>query len=273
MTGHSIYQLFDSHCHFDFDEFGDACNRRLLWQQCREQGISGLLIPGVEPLQWGRAYELASELDGVYMSAGYHPWFLDSVPDMDKKHLFDQVSRELALPLSLPSCVAVGECGLDALIDTDINKQHTFFEAQVRSACDHAMPLVIHVRKAHNEALSLLKKYQPPSGGVIHGFTGSLELAQQYWRLGFYLGVGGSITYPRANKTRKTVQSMPLSSLLLETDAPDMPLYGYQGQANSPLRVVDVAKVLAEIREESLAKVCQVTSDNAIKLFNFPISR
>lgn len=249
--------LFDTHCHFDFSEFDDS--RDGLWQQCLQVGVQHLLIPGVEPCQWSQAEELTNQYVGIVMAAGLHPWWVAShqVPD-------DELWER---QLNHSNCVAIGECGLDAHIETPLDSQLSVFEKHLQMAVDVSMPVVIHVRKTHNETIRMLKKYRPASGGVIHGFTGSVELAEEYWALGFRLGIGGSITYSRANKTREAVTRMPLESLLLETDAPDMPLQGYQGQSNSPLRLTEVAKTLSELRNESLETVAKVTTTNAQTLF------
>ncbi len=261
----SLPFLFDSHCHFDFDTFGDAEHRKALWQECRQKGINRLLIPGIAPNQWGVAYSITEALEDIYMAVGVHPWWLESI---DGDSISEELLNTVKYYLAQPACLAVGECGLDAVINTDFSKQLSIFEQQIELACEVSLPLIIHVRKTHNETLRLLSRYRPKAGGVIHAFSGSAELAKQYWNLGFYLGIGGGITYPRANKTRTAVQEVPLESLLLETDAPDMPLYGFQGQANSPLHLLDIAQVLAELRQEPIARICELTSANANRLFN-----
>jgi len=251
---------FDSHCHFDFSEFDH--DRAALWQQCQDAGIDRLLIPGTEPTQWQRTAKLLDQYDHWLGSAGIHPWWLNQVDAIS-----DDLLKTWYSALDHPRCVAIGECGLDKAINTDFAKQCEFFEAHLRLACERNMPLIIHVRKSHNETLRFLQQYKPPAGGVIHGFSGSIELATNYWQLGFYLGIGGTITYPRANKTRQSVKGLPLEALLIETDAPDMPLMGHQGQRNTPLHVVDVAKTLAELRNEPLEHIAQVTTQNAKTLF------
>lgn len=251
---------FDSHCHFDFKEFDK--HRSDLWQQCQNADINGLVIPGTDASQWQQAEKLAEEHEGIVMAAGIHPWWVSTSCDID-----NTLTDTWQNTLDEPHCVAIGECGLDKMIDTDFTKQIAFFEAHLTLACEYNMPLIIHVRKAHNETLRLLQQYRPAAGGVIHGFSGSLELAKAYWQLGFYLGVGGTITYPRANKTRQSVKDLPLEALLLETDAPDMPLAGFQGQRNTPLRLIDIAKTLASLRNESVEHIAQMTTQNAKTLF------
>jgi TatD DNase family protein len=252
-------QLVDSHCHFDFAEFDQ--DRDVLWEQCRRSGIVQLVIPGVEPEQWEKALSVSAAFTGVWVSAGLHPWWLETA-QLPKRDAWQQV-------LEKKSCVAVGECGLDAAIKSPMCLQESIFKQHIEMAIDHELPLIIHVRRAHNETIRLLKHYQPERAGVIHGFTGSWEIAMAYWKLGFYLGVGGSITYPCAHKTRATIQSMPLDALLLETDAPSMPLHGYQGQPNTPCQVSQVAKALAELRQQPLALIAQQTTLNSQQLFMF----
>ncbi len=250
--------LFDSHCHFDFEVFDHS--RGSLWRECQSQGVEGLMIPGVEPKQWGRANQYADSYPNIVTSAGIHPWWVDTLSYFPEKN-------EWLEALNHPACVAIGECGLDGAIDTPLDQQTLIFEKQLELAVEMDKPLIIHVRQTHNETLRLIKRYLPNRGGVIHGFSGSKELALSYWKMGFYLGIGGTITYPRANKTRQMVKAMPLESLVLETDAPDMPLYGYQGQTNSPLSVIQVAQALADLRQEPLDTIAQITTTNSARLF------
>lgn len=253
-------QYFDSHCHFDFDDFND--DRNAIWEDCQTLGINRLLIPGTTPKSWRTVRELCQTNDGMLMAAGIHPWWVNDTSTIDKS-LKDQWQQILALDY----CRAIGECGLDKFIDTPIDVQLDVFEVHLQLACDTHMPLIIHVRKTHNETLQRLQHYKPSAGGVIHGFSGSVELAKQYWQLGFYIGIGGTITYTRAHKTRACVKEMPLDALLLETDAPDMPLHGYQGQRNSPLRLIEVAQTLADIRKESIDSIANTTYQNSNILF------
>lgn len=252
--------LFDSHCHFDFEVFNSE--RLDIWQACHAQGLKQLLIPGVEPKQWLISANIASQYDGIYTAAGLHPWWVSraGLPEQD----------EWARVLSSPKCLAVGECGLDATIEAPLHYQGQILEQHLQMAVDLQMPLILHVRQTHNETLRYLKRYKPAKGGVIHGFTGSKELAMAYWRMGFYIGVGGSITYPRANKTRTMVQAMPLEALLLETDAPDMPLHDFQGSDNSPAQLLRIATTLAELRGDTLENIAQHTTQNSRHLFQCP---
>ena len=256
--------MIDSHCHLDFEVF-DA-HRPALLQQCADDGVAGVLIPGIEPNQWSRLRLLQTENQSpcqLWLALGVHPWWQHQVTMAKSEfqsHLSDQLERCAA--------VAVGECGLDGSIDASIESQLPILQWQVELACERQLPLVLHGHRAHNPLLQLLSRSKPKAGGVIHGFSGSYELAQQYWRLGFYIGVGGTITYERAAKTRAAVARMPLESLVLETDAPDMPLQGFQGQPNSPLRLAQVAETLAELKNTSVDDIRQATEQNTRRLFH-----
>ena len=255
--------LFDSHCHFDFPPF--AGQQALLWQQCQAHNINRLLIPGTHPGQWPQAAALADTLPGVLVACGLHPWWIKDC-GLSPVALADAMRRFI----SGHPVHAIGECGLDAMIDTAPEIQQDYLAVQLQLACDLSLPLILHVRKTHNAMQALLRHYRPPAGGVIHGFSGSLQQALQYWQMGFYLGIGGVITWPRARKTRAAVQQLPLAALLLETDAPDMPLHGHGSEANSPLNLPRIASELASLRGEPLALIEQQTSSNSCRLFRVP---
>lgn len=253
-------QLIDSHCHFDFDAF--AADRDSVWRQCLEVGVQQLVIPGISVAQWDGLCELVKTESRWHAAIGVHPWWsgeLEISPGELRRAICERAKSH--------RFVAVGECGLDAAIDIPMELQREVFRAQLAAACELELPLIVHQRKTHGEILPLLQEFRPPRGGVIHAFSGSEELARQYWALGFYLGIGGTITYERAAKTRHTVASAPLESLLLESDAPDMPLAGRQGQRNSPAYLPLTAQVLAQLRNISIEEVAAQTSRNAELLF------
>lgn len=258
-------QFFDSHCHFDFEVFdGD---RELIWRECNELGITHLIIPGIEPEQWITAINIAQHKN-IYFSTGLHPWWVSKNITVD---CLVNIRQHLEKNLMQPKCVAIGECGLDVVTATEtatpMQLQQQVLDIHLQLAQQISKPLIIHCRKAHNELLVQLKRYNLPAGGVIHGFSGSYELAASYWDMGFRLGIGGTITYERANKTRTAVKKLPLGALLLETDAPDMPLSGKQGERNSPLQIIEIAQTLADLRGEPLEKIAAQTTLNSRTLF------
>lgn len=256
--------MIDSHCHFDFEAFDEQ--RESVLSQCVDAGVDGLIIPGVEPEQWFDLVALrdsyGSNLCSLYIAAGVHPWWVEllSISAIElKQQLLDFIGRH--------PVVAIGECGLDGKRPLSVSEQIPFLEVQVEVAVEHQLPLILHGYGAHNELLQILGRYRPEAGGVIHGFSGSRQLAEQYWKLGFYIGVGGTITYERARKTRNAIKELPLEALLLETDAPDMPLSGEQGLDNTPLNLPAIASELAHIKGESVDTVVRQIALNTRQLF------
>lgn len=263
--------FFDSHCHFDFADFDQ--DREKVWHDCNARGIQQLIIPGVEPEQWQTAAAIAEQHKNIFIGVGLHPHWVqtsgikkDLVAD-DVAAYLSQLREQLQNNIHQKKCVAIGECGLDTFIETPMDLQQQVLEVHLQLAQEVELPLIIHCRKAHNELFALLQQYHLPAGGVIHAFSGSYELAARYWTMGFRLGIGGTITYERAQKTRRAVKQLPLEAILLETDAPDMPLSGKQGERNSPENILAIAQTLADLRGETLATIAAQTTRNAQTLF------
>lgn len=262
-------EFFDTHCHFDFDDFDN--DRDEVWAECRRRGIRHMLIPGVQPEQWPRMQSLCSTQVGIYFAAGLHPCWLDSnIQQEQQAKQLDQLQHALLEIAKSETCIAIGECGLDQYIDGDEELQEVVLCRQLEIAQQVEKPVILHCRRAHNLMLRCLKQFPLERGGILHAYSGSFEQAEQYWKMGFFLGIGGTITYERANKTRGAVKNLPLSALVLETDAPDMPLNGCQGKRNSPLKIIDVAYALAELRGDSVAEIAKQTTFNAKQLFQLP---
>lgn len=258
--------FFDSHCHFDFADFDQ--DREQIWRDCNSRGIQHLMIPGVAPQQWQTAVAIAQQYKNIVIGVGLHPHWIQKDLAMDS--LADyllQLKVQLQNNIHQQKCVAIGECGLDTFIETPLKTQQQVLSVHLQLAQETELPLIIHCRKAHNELFVLLQEYDLPAGGVIHAFSGSYELAARYWAMGFRLGIGGTITYDRAQKTRAAVKQLPFEAILLETDAPDMPLSGKQGERNSPESIIEIAQALADLRSETLATIAAQTTRNAQTLF------
>ena len=265
----------DSHCHFDFPAFDQ--DREALWEHCRALGIRQLLVPGVEPAQWQRACSCAERFNGLYYSVGLHPWFIEAALAGHEQSVDDWergLSDQAEAYLKHPRCVAIGECGLDKTIATPLDLQLDILNLHLSWCKKWQMPIILHCVKAHTELLGVLKKHQvqmPRSAltkfGVIHAFSGSPEIAMEYHKLGFCLGAGGTITYERARKTRRAFASLPKEAIVLETDAPDMPLHGRQGSRNSPEFLPEIASVLADIRGVNVADIARDTEKNFEQVF------
>ncbi|REF26130.1 TatD DNase family protein [Xenorhabdus cabanillasii] len=252
--------FIDTHCHFDFPPFVDDETASL--ERARQTGVEKIIVPTVSQVNFQRVADLAATHDSIHAAFGLHPLYINEHHDA---HL-DELEQKLKEKQS--NCVAVGETGLDLYMpEPQFEKQKSFLAAQLVLAKKYELPVILHSRKSHDQLAAMLRKHSVPRTGVIHGFAGSLSQAQAFIRLGFYIGVGGTITYERAKKTRDTIARLPLSSLVLETDAPDMPLSGFQGQPNRPERVAQVFSALCELRPESVDKISRQIYQNSMTLF------
>lgn len=252
-------QLIDTHCHLDFPVFDSE--RAALLAECRQLGVGEYIIPAVGEENWGRVMALAAEHDGISYALGVHPWYVGGQTPAVLTRLQQRLAER---PRGL---VAVGECGLDLRSHVPQEGQLEMFEAQVELAKEHELPLIVHSVRANDTVTKILRRLRPACGGVIHAFSGSLQQAEAFWQLGFRLGIGGVISFERANKTREAVRDMPLEALLLETDAPDMPLQGQQGAPNTPANLPIIAQLLADLRQQPLAHVASVLHESTLRTF------
>ncbi len=252
------HELIDSHCHFDAPAF-DA-DRDALYQRARQAGVRHIITPAITATSWPGLRQICARYPGVHPAYGLHPMFQAEHRDDDIDRLQTWLERERP--------VAVGECGLDFYIPKpDKEKQTAIFRAQLALAQRFELPVIIHARKSVEAVMMLLREY-PDVRGVMHSYSGSLEQARQLIERGFLLGFGGPLTWPRATRLRRIAATLPLESLLLETDAPDQPGEQHRGQRNEPAWLPEVAHTLAELRKISVDEVIEVTSDNARRLFS-----
>jgi TatD DNase family protein len=259
--------MIDTHCHFDFAPFSDDPIHWL--EKAKMAGVQKLIAPSVSQKNWHKLIKLSAEFHSLYYALGLHPVWIKNHQKADLNKL------EALLAKRLPRCLAIGEIGLDfsdfsgaPLQQADKEKQLAFFKAQLALAERYQYPVILHCRKAHNKMLQVLNKF-PRARGVLHAFSGSEAQGLDFIKRGFLLGVGGTLTYLRANKTRQALSKLPLSKLVLETDAPDMPLLGFQGEANSPDKLILIAKTLAELKADSVENIIKTTSENARRCFDF----
>ncbi len=253
-------ELIDTHCHLDFPVFDGWRDKAL--SDAKAANVKQIVVPGVVAKDWAGLLGLCREQETALKPVlGLHPCFLYQHREQDLE--------ELERLLACGGAIAVGEIGLDFFIpEPDVEGQLYFFESQLKLAADYKLPVLLHVRKAHDQVLKLLRRYRLPRGGIVHAFSGSEQQAEHYLTLGFKLGLGGSLTYERAKKLRRLAQTLPLASFVLETDAPDIPLSDYRDQPNEPCRVLEVAQVLAELRGISLDQVAEQTTATAKALLD-----
>lgn len=245
--------LIDSHCHLDFSCFDH--DRAEVLNHCRKLAIKTIVIPGTQASHWQKQIDLCHLHPQLRFALGLHPYFLNSFEPL---HL---VELSQLLNQYQDKILAVGEIGLDSRIDVDWKLQLQVFEQQLLIAQEHMLPVILHHRNSHNEIIRSLKAKKFTQGGIVHAFSGSVQEANTYIDLGFKIGIGGGITYSRASKTRKTIAQLPINCLVLETDAPDMPLMGKQGQRNSPEYLPEIFESLLSLRNETkqqLLKACSL---------------
>ena len=250
-------ELFDSHSHIDVDAF-DA-DRDAVMARARDAGIVGQLVPAISAAGWPHLREVcAAYPDALHPAYGMHPMYLD---EHRPEHL-----EQLRGWLQDSHCVAVGEIGLDYFVEAlDRERQQFYFDTQLRFAREFDLPVIVHARRAVDAVIASLKKIGGLRG-IVHSFAGSTEQAEQLWKMGFLLGIGGPVTYERAQRLRGLVATMPLEYLVLETDSPDQPDSGWRGQRNEPARLTAILAAVAELRGESAEVIAATTTANAMRL-------
>lgn len=250
-------RLIDSHCHLDATEFDH--DRVEVIGRALASGVIAQVIPAVSAATFPALARLCRGRSDLFAAYGLHPMYLQQHADSDIDWVRDALSREPA--------VAVGECGLDFYIDNlDPERQRALFDAQLRLAHDADLPLILHARRAVDEVILRLRRVGGLRG-VVHSFSGSPEQARQLFQLGFHLGIGGPVTYERAQRLRGIVAHMPIDQLLLESDAPDQPTASARGSRNEPASLVEVATTIAALRGVDVADIAAATTTNAIRLF------
>ena len=252
-----MLDLIDSHSHFDVAEFdGDRADALA---RARAAGVRRQIVPAIDAAGFARVRELCAREHGLYPAYGLHPMYLAEHRPEHLQELEQWIERERP--------VAVGECGLDFFVPgLDADAQREYFRRQLELARKFDLPLILHARRAVDEVTAAIRRIGNLRG-VVHSFSGSVEQAQHLWKLGFCLGLGGPLTYPRAHRLREIVATMPLEYLLLETDSPDQPLHGHQGQRNEPALLAEVCACVAQLRGVEPEEVAAATTRNCERLF------
>ncbi len=229
-------------------------------RQAGRSGIDHFVVPATTRKSWEHIDRLASKFTGLSVAYGIHPYFVAEHTRQDVEALDRWLDRTPA--------VAVGEIGLDYYLpDLDRARQLELFRAQLDLAVRHRLPVILHARKAVEEVSQMLRQHGV-SSGIVHSFNGSYQQAQQLVEMGFKLGFGGAITYPRATRLRALVQRLPLEAICLETDAPDQPSARYQGQRNEPLALIEVLETITGLRKESVEIIAAQTTENTYAALN-----
>ena len=251
----------DTHCHLDAGEFGGASVA--IAQRAGEQGVTDIVIPAVDRHNFGVVADLARRQPNCRYALGIHPICVPGASDDDLGLLRDTV----AAAMDDPNLVAIGEIGLDFflpnLCEPDMRgKQEYFYQEQLKLARDFGLPVLLHVRRSQDIILKYLRRIAVP-GGIAHAFNVSFQQADTFIGMGFRLGFGGAMTFPRALQIRRLASTVPLSSLVLETDAPDISPVWLHPERNSPEQLPRIGAALAELRCMPVDEIARITTANA----------
>jgi len=251
--------IFETHAHYDDEVFNE--DRDLLLSEMNQQGIEYIVNVGASIATSENTIELTKEYPFVFGSVGVHP---DETKELDEdKFLW------LRQASALPKIIAIGEIGLDYYWDsTEKQIQKTWFERQMELAREVKLPMIVHSRDAASDTLTMIRAVKGGEiGGVIHCFSYGIEMAREYLNMGFYLGIGGVLTFKNAKKLKEVVDYAPLDQLVLETDAPYLAPVPYRGKRNNSMNLTYVAEEIARIKETDPLKVMEITKANAKKMY------
>lgn len=251
-----MHNIFDSHAHYDDDAFNQ--DRIDVLKGLPQKGVCGIINNAINFETADMSIELADKFDFVFAAVGIYPHETLNLPH-------DYIDRLTTL-LKHKKVVAIGEIGLDYHYDfspRDVQKH--VFEEQLKLAVELNMPVVVHDREAHSDTFSLLKKYKPR--GVIHCFSGSVEMANEIIKIGMSIGLGGAVTFKNAKHPVQVAKTIPVENILLETDAPYMTPVPFRGKRCDSSHIAYTADKIAQIREMDTQELINITCNNAKRLF------
>lgn len=250
--------LFDSHAHLNDEKFDD--DRSEVIARALESGVTGIIDVGACMSSSARAVALAEQYGAIYAAVGIHPH--------DAKEAKESDYEQLAVWSKQEKVVAIGEMGLDYYYDlSPRDVQRTVFIRQIDVARQMDMPIIIHDRDAHADILDILQKEAKGLRGVLHCFSGSLEMAREIIKLGFYISIAGPVTFKNAAKLPQIIAHVPLERVLLETDCPYLTPHPHRGKRNEPAYVRLVAEKVAALRGISLENLAEITTNNVKEIF------
>ena len=254
-----MIELFDSHCHVDEPKFDGDREDVLL--RMREAGVTRYAVIGSDVPSSRHAADYAAAHDGCYAAVGIHPHEASGYKEGDLDLLAEWVREE--------KVVAIGEIGLDYYYDhSPRDVQQKVCELQMELAYELGMPVAYHVRDAHQDMIDLMKRHKGHlSGGIIHCFSGSWEIAKEYLKLGYDISFAGPVTFKKAPKLQEAAVNVPLDRLLIETDSPYLAPEPVRGRRNEPTNVRFVAEKIAALRGMPLEELAAATTENALRAY------
>ena len=250
--------MIDTHSHLFAEEFDN--DRELCIERLRDVGVNKVIIVGFDYETNRKAQELAKKYDIFYPTAGIHPEYAN------KSYIED--FNELKSFIKENKVYAIGECGLDYHWSKEfVDEQKKVFEMQINLAIENDLPIIIHSRDAIQDTFDILKKYKGKIKGVMHCYSGSLEMAYEFIKLGLYISLGGPVTFKNAKEPKRVAESIDLSNLLIETDCPYLAPMPYRGKRNESAYVKYVCEQISLIKNTTFEEVERITTENAVKLF------
>ncbi|MFC1842481.1 TatD family hydrolase [Candidatus Dependentiae bacterium] len=277
--------LVDTHCHINImvkEKFDAPINSenfelaKKISLQAAHEGVDYILNAGTSVIECINCIKLAQQNKNMFSAVGIHPCDITAHWNKDLKQVIQFLQNKKENKI-----VAIGECGLDLYHQTHtLTQQKELLKAQIELSFEHNLPLTIHMRQATDEMVSCLQAFEQEFkkragtdmgnfNGVMHCFSESTQFAEYVISLGFAIGIGGPITYPKNNSLRETISQIDLSKIVLETDAPFLPPQIIRGKRNHPKYIKNIAENLAKIKNTSLNTIAQETTKNAFKLFKF----
>ncbi|MFI3172245.1 MAG: TatD family hydrolase [Eubacteriales bacterium] len=251
-------KIFETHAHYDDEQFEE--DRDELLASLVDRGIETVINIGASIKGCRASIELANKYEHVYAAVGIHPDEVGSLNEETYSWLKKQFHNE--------KIVAVGEIGLDYYWDNESHEvQKKWFVEQLKLAKEIKLPVVIHSREATEDTLTIMKEYGRELRGVIHCFSGSVEVAREYVKMGYYLGIGGVVTFKNAKKLKEVVADTPIENLVLETDCPYLAPTPHRGKRNDSTYLEYVAKEIAEIKGITYEEVVSITRKNGKDLY------
>lgn len=251
--------LFDSHAHIDDNRFDS--DRLETIERARENGVTGIINIGADMASSARSVALAQAHEGIYAAVGIHPHDAKAAGNADYDRMAEWVEQEKKV-------VAIGEIGLDYYYDLSPREvQQEVFIRHIDLARQLRKPIIIHDRDAHGDVMNIVKKEAKGIIGVFHCYSGSLEMAKEVLKLGFYVSFAGPVTFAKSTKLKEIAAAVPLERLLVETDSPYLTPHPHRGRRNEPAHVRLVAEEVARLRGLSLEAVAEATTQNVKQLF------
>ena len=249
--------MIDTHCHISIDYYDDIT---MLIDKIKNSGVTKVIVNGCDMKSNLEVLKLVKQYDIVYGAIGFHPTELDNFSESDLDWLDEHINDN--------KIVALGEVGLDYHYDnTDKNQQKKVFKKQLEIAKKHCKPVIVHSRDSIMDTYNILSEFNLK--GVLHCFSGSLEMALKFIELGYLIGVGGVATYKNARVIVDIIKRIDLENIVLETDSPYLTPEPYRGSKNDSSFIPIIAKKISEIKGVDISLVAKTTSDNACLLFDF----